>query len=350
VNRLDSGDYLSIDRCCAVEEHLCLTPSPALRGLALVSALSLSSAAIASNFSYSGTFTFDSDLEQIPFTLTGPALVSVITYGYGGGTNSANQTFVAGGFAPSLALYLVSNSSLQAQDALGGSVLAGGGSCSNGTQEDLSVTLCLDATLNFNAIAGGYLLILSEQGVNDGQDPMSYPLSPGTDVTTPPFFDPFGNQRDGQWALDFEITPASSVPEPATFALALGGIAGIALIQRRVKWKVRKSRSSGKKQKNAQTIETGNTGGRFAADVGVGGGWRPDQGYLHHHDEYGGQFREPSFHGCRGRSDRAGRIQPGVSAGKPDAQPGRESRPDLLREPRGHDRQRHRCFRSAGLE
>ena len=114
-----------------------MTPSSAWRGLSLLCVLGASSAAHAATLSYSGAFTFDSDLESIPFTLTTPGVVSAITFGYGGGTNAASQTFAAGGFAPSLALYLVSDSSLQAQDALGGSVLPAGG-CSNGTNEDTS--------------------------------------------------------------------------------------------------------------------------------------------------------------------------------------------------------------------
>jgi hypothetical protein len=188
----------------------------------------------AGTLSYSGTFTFDSDVETIPFTLTAPGVVSAITFGYGGGTNAASQVFTAGGFAPSLALYLVSDSSLQAQDALGGSVIPAGG-CSNGTNEDTSVDLCLDATLNFSAAAGSYILVLSEQSVNDGLDPMSYPLPPDTNATTPPFMDVFGNQRNGQFAIDVTLPDASTgVPEPATWTLMSSGIlAGVAFARRK---------------------------------------------------------------------------------------------------------------------
>ena len=77
--------------------------------------------------------------------------------------------------------------------------------------------------LSFSAcVAGSCVLVLSEQEVNDGLDPMSYPLPADTNVTTPPFMDPFGNQRNGEWALDLLLpAPVSTVPEPkASWTLA----------------------------------------------------------------------------------------------------------------------------------
>jgi hypothetical protein len=184
--------------------------------------------------SFNGTFSFDSSVQLFYINAASPSSINILSFGYGGGTNGASQVIPAGGFAPSLALY-DNSGNLLAQDALGGTFNAG--TCSNGRTPDPTVHLCLDPTLNYSTGTGSYVLALSEQG-NDGQNPQGFPLTPGTNATTPPFQDPFGNQRNGNWALDFTVTgTVSQVPEPAAGLMTLLGLPVLFLCRRRLSFK-----------------------------------------------------------------------------------------------------------------
>ena len=74
---------------------------------ALIFFLLISAAAHATNFSFTGTFTHDTDLQDFTFTLASDtAGVALRTWSYAGGTNAAGQVIPSGGFEPILNLYL----------------------------------------------------------------------------------------------------------------------------------------------------------------------------------------------------------------------------------------------------
>ena len=61
----------------------------------------------ASNISFTGTFTHDTDLQFFTFTLLNPTPgVTLRTWSYSGGTNAAGQVISSGGFEPYVNLYL----------------------------------------------------------------------------------------------------------------------------------------------------------------------------------------------------------------------------------------------------
>jgi hypothetical protein len=193
----------------------------------------------AAAFSFSGSVAHDGDLILYNVNLLSAGAIDVRTFSYGGGTNAASTVFGPGGFAPSLALY-DSLGNLQAIDSLGGSVNPGPpATCSNGSNVDTSVGLCLDAHINFSGLAGNYVLVLSEQG-NDGPSSFSdgYPVPAGTDQNPGPFVDPFSNARNGNCALDITLNgtaapQTASTPEPSTFAFALTAGAVLAVLRKR---------------------------------------------------------------------------------------------------------------------
>jgi hypothetical protein len=200
-------------------------------------ALAVTGVCSASTISTTGTFTFDSDLSVISFTVLTPSEIIVTSFGYGGGTNGQGTDIAAGGLAPDLALFDPNGVNV-VQDTAGGNAVPGSG-CTNGTNPDPNTHLCLDSTLFFlTSVPGTYTVVLSEQNVgNDPPQfpdvftgPSSYPLPPGTDVTTPPFQDVFGNQRNGNFAFDINV---SSTPEPGTILGVFLGICAMASRKRR---------------------------------------------------------------------------------------------------------------------
>lgn len=187
----------------------------------------------ASTITTTGTFTFDSDLQVVTFNVTVPEEIIVTSFGYGGGLDGLGDLILPGGFAPDLGLFDPSGN-LIAQDTTGGTAIGTG--CSNNTNQDPTTHLCLDATIAFSTdVLGTYTVVLSEQNI--GNDPPSlytgpgsYSLPPGTDVTTPPFQDILGDQRNGNFAFDISTV---STPEPGTVLGVFLGICAIAGWKRR---------------------------------------------------------------------------------------------------------------------
>jgi hypothetical protein len=203
------------------------------RSVSKVCLVVLAAAGLCSATSFTGTFETDTDIFFATFVVPGQAQIFVTSFGYGGGINGDLTVIDPGGFAPDLALY-DPNGNLVVQDTTGGTAIGAG--CSNGTNQDPTTHLCLDATLFFpTSIAGTYTVVITEQNVGNDPPPTfsgpgSYPQAPGTDVTTPPFQDLLGNQRNGNFAFDFTEV---SVPEPTTVVLTLLGIGALALRKRR---------------------------------------------------------------------------------------------------------------------
>jgi hypothetical protein len=65
----------------------------------------VSSPSQASNFSFTGTFTGDADVQLFGFTVGALSDVTLLTYSYAGGTNADGDEIDPGGFDPILALF-----------------------------------------------------------------------------------------------------------------------------------------------------------------------------------------------------------------------------------------------------
>ena len=61
--------------------------------------------ASAATFSFTGEFSADDDVQLFDFTVAGPSMVALRSYGYGGGTQSDGNVVSSGGFDPILALF-----------------------------------------------------------------------------------------------------------------------------------------------------------------------------------------------------------------------------------------------------
>jgi hypothetical protein len=188
----------------------------------MASALATASTAGAVDFSFTGTLANDDAVGFFDFSLGTTSLVTLRTYSYAGGVNAAGMTIARGGFDPSLFLYdLATGARIGDNDDGGCTVVAA----------DAVTGECWDSFFQANLLAGNYRVAIVEY---DNFGPLNLSgIFPGSSFTN--FADDSGvpnNPRDGHWAADALIRP---VPEPATWALMIGGfgLAGAALRRRR---------------------------------------------------------------------------------------------------------------------
>jgi len=189
------------------------------------SALAAASAASATDFSFTGAFAGDDDVQFFDFNVGADSLVTLRTWSYAGGVNAAGQNIARGGFDPILSLYDLGTGDRVGQNDDGG--------CSQ-VAADAVTGACYDTFFQANLAAGAYRVAVS-QFANFGPDhiPGAFPGSGTHD-----FIDFVGNQRDAHWAFDvLNVADATQVgvPEPATWALMIGGfgLAGASLRRRR---------------------------------------------------------------------------------------------------------------------
>lgn len=239
-------------------------------GATALSFVMVSSLAHAGAFSFTGSFTNDTDLQYFSFTLANPTPgVELRTWSYAGGTNAAGTAIPAGGFEPTLNLYMADGTQMNPGIS---------GPCSNGNSDPLANLsadpisgACADVfyptTLSFPGgtwNAGTYIVVLSlfaNPGIGNLSDgffadqvlgqtppanftcqpgPLGYQGTPTTVGVDQPFCDEWlpNTERTGNWALDIlnvdsaseglPTAPGTPVPEPSSLALSLAGLAAIA--------------------------------------------------------------------------------------------------------------------------
>ena len=59
----------------------------------------------AANFSYTGAFSADDDVQLFGFTVNAVSTVTIQTFGYGGGVQSDGNVVSAGGFDPMITIF-----------------------------------------------------------------------------------------------------------------------------------------------------------------------------------------------------------------------------------------------------
>jgi hypothetical protein len=208
-----------------------------LKALALVAITS--TALSAANFSFTGTFAIDNQVQFFTFTVTDPsAPVTLLTEGFGGGIfntleNVSGTTVNAGGFATGLAWF----------DNMGTEVGFAG---TDQTQHvNLINGIAGDSYYSHNFSTGTYTLAL----YMDGNGPVTVDLADGFAQDGYPGFSCIGStgafcnvslptgHTSGDWAVDIiQVSAASEVsstPEPDTFFMLGLPFVALAVARRR---------------------------------------------------------------------------------------------------------------------
>jgi hypothetical protein len=183
-------------------------------------ALVIASPAIASDFSFTGSFNDPNDVQLFNFTVGATSTVTLRTWSYAGGTNAAGQVISRGGFDPILALF-DSSGNLVGQNDDGGSFVAP--DAVTGAQYDTYFSALLGpgtyttSVMAYSNFAVGPNLSNGFQGGGS-------------------FVDATGNQRNRNWAFDIlNVNGATQggVPEPSVWAMLILGMGAIGGAMRR---------------------------------------------------------------------------------------------------------------------
>ena len=178
--------------------------------------------ASATTFTDTGSFTTDNQVFETTFNVATASTYSLYTTSYGGGTNLNGTISLAGGFVPVLSLFHANGTIVAAEGA--------SGMCGGSAKVDNATKMCDDASLTLGLTSGSYILALTEfpnvaiNNLSDGFLFASDPHATGTacNVSGGTFLQSDVSpcvQRDGKYAVN--VTNASAVPEPATWALML---------------------------------------------------------------------------------------------------------------------------------
>lgn len=179
----------------------------------LAAAASGSPSALAANVSFAGDLAGDDSVQLFSFTLASDTVVTLRTWSYAGGTNAAGSSIAAGGFDPIVSLF----------SGLGpGAILIDASDDGAGVAVDPTTGDAFDSLLDSVALTAGSYTVALSQFANFANGPT---LADG--------FLGGGNLgfdgRSSAWALDLlGVDAAGQLPLPATLALALLGLAGIA--------------------------------------------------------------------------------------------------------------------------
>lgn len=199
-----------------------------IHSLAALILLAASPFALAtSNFSFTGNFVQDDDKPSFKFTLNSPGVVTIRTYGFAGGTNSAGTVIPAGGFDPTIQFF----------DSTGLLVgLSLDGTCGQVGTDPVSGA-CWDSYYSQPLPAGTYTVYLTEYD-NQANGPF---LSDGFhqdgqgNFTGPEFTGAPGSfilvdtsQRTSAWALD--IVGVDQANEPGLAGIPALGTAGLLML------------------------------------------------------------------------------------------------------------------------
>lgn len=190
---------------------------------AAVIALCAAGSTNAADFSFTGNFANDDEVQEFHFTVEPASDVTLRTWSYAGGTNAAGAAIPAGGFDPIVALFSASGQLLSQND-------------DSGPVPDPHTGYSWDSLIASSLAAGDYIATVTQYN--------SFANGPTlADGFSGSVYENFSG-RDSRWALDIlnansaslgptyisAIPPA--IPEPESYALLLAGLGLIAIMKK----------------------------------------------------------------------------------------------------------------------
>jgi PEP-CTERM motif-containing protein len=202
-----------------------------------LSAVSFCGAAGAVDFSFTGSFVQDDNVQLFNFAVASSSTVTLRTWSYAGGTNAAGADIARGGFDPILALFDGAGVFIDENDDGPSGTVA---TDLSGAAFDTYLSVVLDAgaytvsVTQYDNFATGPNLANGFDRAGDGNFTAAFGCG------APQFCDLSGSsaysQRDGHWAFDIlNVNTALVVPEPETYALLLAGLGLLGFAARRRK-------------------------------------------------------------------------------------------------------------------
>ena len=189
--------------------------------------------AMAADYSFTGGFNQDDNVQLFNFAVGAQSDVTLRTWSYAGGTNAAGQVIPRGGFDPILAVFDNVGLLIGQNDDGGFGVVPA----------DAVTGMCYDTFLQVSLGAGNYVVSVMQYNnfalgptLANGFQRVGQPNFTQEWATGPGFFyDVTGDHRDGHWAFDIlNVSEASTVvPLPSAVLVAPLGAVLIGLFSRR---------------------------------------------------------------------------------------------------------------------
>lgn len=210
-----------------------------LSGLAVAAGLAISSPAYAAtqDFSFTGNFSGDADVQQFNFTIGATSDVTLRSYSYAGGTMADGTVISAGGFDPILALWDASGDLVQEFDD-GPEPVPDDPVTFN--QFDTNLLLTGLAPGSYTATIAQYSNFAAGTNLSDGFTESGDFFTAGFGCSNGQFCDVSADNRTSFWAFDVlgvdsavAPPPTPTIPLPAGLPLLLTGLAGFGLLARR---------------------------------------------------------------------------------------------------------------------
>lgn len=208
----------------------------AFGGMVFAAGLAISTAAnaVPQDFSFTGSFVGDADVQLFNFTVGALSTVTLRSYSYAGGTMADGTVISAGGFDPILALWDSAGNLVNQWDDGPDAVPS---DPVTGSQYDTNLTISSLAAGNYTASIAQYDNFAAGTNLSSGFVRSSSTFTSTYGCSNGQFCDVNGDNRTSFWAFDVlgveSASAPSAVPLPAGLPLMLSGLFALAFLARR---------------------------------------------------------------------------------------------------------------------